>query len=134
MYHLLEITQIPENLFFNCRIGTLAISNNISKIVESSFCECHIDNIIFQQESKLTEICSKAFYKLKCETTIQTPKSVEIIGEMAFYLCNKVKLAGDMHFKYIGNSSFFTYELNLTNVFRIGNYSLQNVQNLEFAT
>ena len=80
----IQISKIPDQLFFDCLIGTLTLSEEISAIGFASFCNCKINEIKFHPKSKLTEIGSYAFYYAKIISTLQFPRSIHNIGNYSF--------------------------------------------------
>ena len=58
-----QITKIPDQLFYGCFIRTLALSEEITTIGIASFSNFRIKEIQFHPKSKLTEIGDNAFYR-----------------------------------------------------------------------
>ena len=76
----------------------------------------NLENIIFEEESKLTIIGNSSFYGCCKLKSISIPSSVSEIGKEAFYKCSNLE------------NITFGEESNLT---IIGNYSFSNCNNLE---
>ena len=75
-----QITEIPDNLFYQCHINLLTITNHITIIGSRSFYRCTINELYFQPESKITTISSYAFFSATFVKSFNIPDTVEIFG------------------------------------------------------
>ena len=135
-----KIKKIPDDLFCDCFIGTLTLSEDITTISNASFLECRINEIKFHPKSKLIEISSYAFYRSQITKDIKFPCSLLNIGYFSFsrsILSSSITLPNSI--TSIGNSAF-SYCSSLTsitlpnNIISIGNSAFSDCSSLTSIT
>ena len=81
-----NITEIHAFCFHNTRVKTLTIPASVERIGEQAFCNTHIEELVFEEGSKLQRIGSRAFFGTRI-TEVEIPPSVKEIRGSAFRSC-----------------------------------------------
>ncbi len=87
-YNDLPVTVIKEKAFYNRTFpDVIRIGNTIKTIENNAFENCLVDEIIFEENSRLETIGDSAFLACAYLLKINIPSSVKSIGENAFKNC-----------------------------------------------
>ena len=76
---------IGNHAFSKCPIVSVDIGNTVESIGKDAFGECDISTLNMRQASSLKSIGEDAFYKCSVVNELYIPKSVNIIGNRAFF-------------------------------------------------
>jgi len=81
--HVKEINN--KTFAFLKNIEKLIISKNVEDIKKHAFSDLNVKTIVFEENSKVSSIGNRAFYKVSNLTSINMPNSINNIGDYAFY-------------------------------------------------
>ncbi len=86
-----SVTNIGIWAFANTSLETVTIPNSVETMGVSVFSECSsLQQVVFEENSKLTQINEKTFYKCTKLSQFAVPTSVTTIGEQAYYGCTSL--------------------------------------------
>ena len=122
-YQNLESIEIPNSVIeFFC--------DGDKGLTKSPFYELNLKEVIFESNSKLTEIPSYLFYGNQL-TEIEIPDSVTTIGGSAFGDNQLTSITIGNGIKYIGNAAFYRSDTSNPNLSRITiNKSCSDIKNI----
>ena len=100
---------VSDKMFENCRALTrVEIPSQIYSIGERAFAGSGLEQILFEKDSRLAEICAEAFSATGLKS-IEIPREVSLIGRSAFSgasLLSSVTFTEDSNLRFIGNQAF----------------------------
>ena len=118
-----SVEYIGNSQFYNMDgLTSVFISKNVKTIEENAFSGClKLENVVFEEDSVLTEIKSGAFGSYTKISSINLPKSLEKIGSNAFSGCQTLtSITLHNNIASIGYSAFFGC-ISLCDVYFDGN-------------
>ena len=130
--------KISNTSFYGCNnLVSINISNNVVNIGSSAFENCtSLENITFEENSRLTGIYNNAFSGCSSLVSINIPNSITFIGNYAFYNCNSLTSVTVPDNVSIISKSMFGKCISLSSinlpdgVTTIGSYAFNGCSNL----
>lgn len=87
-----KITAISERVFADSCLESIVIPSSIEVIEDGAFENCYkLKTVVFEENSKLEEIRSCAFWDCTSLEEIILPLSLDKIGDFVFYNCHSLK-------------------------------------------
>lgn len=137
-----SVTAIYQDAFFGCKsLKTITIPQSVTRIFDDAFQYCSsLENIVFADNSLLTEIGENAFDGCSSLKNFTTPNGVTSIGEYAFYNCTALESITLPNGITVINNHTFQNCSSLKQIVlphaitRIGQYAFSGCNNLESIT